>query len=308
MAFVSPFLMGTDIYALDSSPKHTFKEDDTICAFSKIFQWLDYDSLAGFLSEAGFEGIDLSVRPGGHILPDNVEKDLPKAVKAAQKHGLTIPMIATAITDVSDPVTKRILKAASDTGVKYYRLGYYRYDEQLDATQNLEKVKKSLNALGELNAKYGLQGGYQNHVGNFVGSPVWDLWYAIKDLDPEHIGCQYDVRHAVADGLSCWMSGYRAIASHIKHVCIKDFTFRQDNNGKWGVRSVPLGTGAVDFNTYFKIRKQCNISGPLSIHYEFPIEGDIPSLSPGERMKKILPTIRKEADTLRTMIKNSNQA
>jgi hypothetical protein len=52
--------------------------------FSKCLQWLDYPGMAGITAEAGFDGVDLTVRAGGHVLPERVEEDLPKAVEAAE--------------------------------------------------------------------------------------------------------------------------------------------------------------------------------------------------------------------------------
>ncbi len=294
LGMMAPFATHTKAFY---PAKPASQTENRICTFSKTFQWLGYDALAEFLAEAGLEGIDLAVRPAGHVLPVNVERDLPAAVTAAQKQGLTIPMIVTAITDASEPFTERILKTAAEQGVKYYRLGYYQYDNKLTVMQNLDKVKKQLEGLCELNAQYGLQGGYQNHVGANVGSPVWDLWYLIKDLDPQYIGCQYDVRHAAAEGINSWPLGFRAVAGHIKHECIKDYVYDKDNRGRWTVRSVPLGAGAVDFTRYFAMRKEFGINGPLSIHYEYDL-GDDEKLSPRERTKKIMPAVRLDVETL----------
>ena len=56
--------------------------------FSKPLQWLGYDALAESLAQAGFCGIDLSVRAKGHVEPEKVEQDLPRAVEAARKQGI----------------------------------------------------------------------------------------------------------------------------------------------------------------------------------------------------------------------------
>ena len=293
---VSPFIANANTF---SKPA---QKENMICTFSKTFEWLGYDDLALFLAEAGLEGIDLSVRPGGHVLPENVERDLPTAVKAARNNGLSIPMITTAILDASDKFTERILKTASEQGVKYYRLGYYRYDSKLTIQQNLDRTRSQLEALCKINEKYNLQGGYQNHVGTNVGSPVWDLWYLIKDLDPRYIGCQYDVRHAAAEGINSWPLGFDAIASHVKHECIKDYIYILDSRGRWTVRSVPLGTGAIDFKRYFTMRKGHGINGPLSIHYEFDLGDDV-SLSINDRKKRIMPAVSKEVKTLQSFLK-----
>jgi len=296
-------VMGNLSDAINRSNSTLFTEN-RICTFSKTFQWLGYDELAEFLVETGFEGIDLGVRPGAHVLPENVERDLPAAVKAAKKQGLSIPMMVTAITDAADPLTERILKTAADQGVIYYRLGYMPYDAQLTTIQNLDKRRIQLEALCRLNEKYGLQGGYQNHQGTNIGGPVWDLWYMIKDLDPRYLGCQYDVCHATVEGLQSWPLGYNAVASHVRHECIKDFVYAQDNRGRWTAKFVPLGTGVVDFKRYFSLRHKHGIKGPFSIHYEYPL-GDDPSLSAKERIKQIKPVVCKDVEALKLFLKET---
>ena len=69
-----------------------------VSVFSKTLHWIkDYATLANTVAEMGFDGIDLTVRPEGHVLPENVETDLPKAVFAAQKAKIKIPMMVTNI-------------------------------------------------------------------------------------------------------------------------------------------------------------------------------------------------------------------
>ena len=46
----------------------------------------------------GLEGLDLMVRPGGHIQPADVERELPSAARAAKEHGLSIQMLTTGVT------------------------------------------------------------------------------------------------------------------------------------------------------------------------------------------------------------------
>src|SRR5262245_36164496 len=60
------------------------------CAFEKPLQFLNYDELAEVLAELGFDGIEATVRPGGHVLPERVEDDLPRFVEALKKRGLEI--------------------------------------------------------------------------------------------------------------------------------------------------------------------------------------------------------------------------
>src|SRR6185436_14252019 len=103
----------------------------TLNIFSKHLQWLDYSAMASVVAEMGFEGIDLTVRPEGHVLPERVQEDLPKAVEIIRKAGLNVYMITTAIASVNDPFAEAILKTASSLGIGYYRTGWISYDAKM---------------------------------------------------------------------------------------------------------------------------------------------------------------------------------
>ena len=255
-----------------------------IHVFSKPLQWLGYEALAEILADAGAEGIDLSVRPGGHVLPENVETDLPKAIEAARKKGLKVEMIVTAITKADEKYTESILKTASSQGIKYYRMGERNYDDSVDIMTTLQNIKADFRNLAEINKKYKIHGAFQNHVGTRVGAPVWDIYEILKGLDPEYIGCQYDIRHAVAEGGQSWPNGFRLVIPWVKCTDIKDFKWSQ-TNGKWAPETVPMGEGMVNFDAYFKLVKKYNVPGPISVHFEYP---------PFERFNKVLPEDEKK--------------
>src|SRR5215471_18287569 len=52
-----------------------------ISVFSKHFQWTNCREMAAIAKDIGFDGIDLTVRQSGHVLPERVEEDLPKAAE-----------------------------------------------------------------------------------------------------------------------------------------------------------------------------------------------------------------------------------
>jgi sugar phosphate isomerase/epimerase len=273
----------------------------SLCIFSKHLQFLPgYDAMAETAAEIGFDGIDLAVRPGGHVLPENVEKDLPKAVKAIKKAGLKAPMMVTAIKGPKDPLTENILRTASDLGIKYYRMGYVRYDEKLGITKSLEKFKSVIADLAAINEKYHLHGAYQNHSGLRIGGPVWDLWLLLKDLDPQWIGCQYDIRHATVEGAHSWPLGMKLLLPYIKTTAIKDFYWLREN-GNWKVKNCMLGEGMVNFEAYFKIYKEAAIMDPITLHVEYHIFNKSDRLD--VKREKTIKAMQKDLKTLRSMMK-----
>ena len=60
-----------------------------IHVFSKPLYWMSYADAAAMIKAAGYGGVDYTVRvPQGHVLPEKVQEDLPRAVEAATKAGL----------------------------------------------------------------------------------------------------------------------------------------------------------------------------------------------------------------------------
>ncbi len=275
-----------------------------ICIFSKHLQWLDYQGMAKALADMGFDGADLTVRPGGHVLPENVEKDLPKAVETLEKQGKKVYMITTSVIDADDPVSEKVLKTASSLGIKHYRTGYLYYNDKKPVKDDVAVFQNKLTKLAALNEKYSISGEYQNHSGNYgqgvyFGAPVWDLAAALEKINSPWLGSQYDVYHATVEGANAWTVGLRLISRFIKSADIKDFSWMPQDVKTRSV-TVPLGEGMVDFKTFFTLLKEYKVNVPLSMHFEYPLGGS----EDGDReltMKKedVLAAMKKDLDTLK---------
>src|ERR1035437_6636398 len=84
-----------------------------LCFFSKPVPQLDWRAVAQSAKRAGFGGIDLTVRRGGHVLPERAAEDLPKAVAAIREEGLEVPMITAELISADDPTAEPILDRKS---------------------------------------------------------------------------------------------------------------------------------------------------------------------------------------------------
>ncbi len=244
----------------------------SIHIFSKNLHWLDYKGMADMAAELGFDGVDLTVRPDGHVEPERVADDLPRAIDAVKKAGLNVHMIVTGITNPADKYTEPILKTASALGVGYYRMGWINYDDKKSMTDNLAWFREQMSAFNELNRKYQIRGDYQNHSGVSFGSPVWDLWMILKEMDPLWIGSQFDVMHAQVEGGNTWTLGLKLIKDYVKTIDIKDFIWIKKEAG-WKTEVVPLGEGMVDYKKYLRLLKEYKLTGPFSMHFEYPLGG-----------------------------------
>ncbi len=242
-----------------------------ICIFSKHLHWLNYRDMASLAAEIGFSGIDLTVRKGGHVLPERVRTDLPIAVKEIRAAGLEVPMITTGITDPGDPVTLDILETAGQLGIKLYRTGWFRYKSGIKVADQLETAARQLAGLQKINEANHIASSYQNHAGAFIGGSGWDLLKIIKDLDPRWTGVQFDIRHAMVEGPQSWSYILELLAPYINSLDIKDYTWETGEEAR--VKNVPLGEGMVDFQAYIQKLSEFQIRADASIHYEYPMGG-----------------------------------
>jgi sugar phosphate isomerase/epimerase len=267
----------------------------TVSVFSKHLQYLDFRALAETVAEAGFDGLDLTVRAEGHVLPERVTADLPKAVEAARAAGLSVPMITTTITSARDPHAEAILRTAGDLGISHYRLGWIPYDKARGIEGTLEALKAPLTELAALNERCRIRGGYQNHPGERIGGPVWDVFLLLKDVGSPWLGCQYDIRHAVIEGGSSWTTGLRLIAPFVHTVDVKDGHWAKTDKG-WRPVTVPLGEGAVDLVAFFRLLAELRVSAPISMHFEYPFPE---TGTPAERRKAAVALMWKDGERLR---------
>ena len=289
-------------------PLFSAAEDESkisIHVFSKHLQFIEsFDELSDFVASCGFDGTDLTIRPNGHILPAEVEERLPEAASALQKNNLSIKTITTAITTAEDLNTFKILKAANNVGIKYYRMGYFDYLESVSMPERLFNLKPNIWQLSKMNSDFKIHGAYQNHAGTRIGASVWDIWDLIKSANPEWIGCQFDIRHAVVEGGTSWPNDLKLLQEYVKTVVVKDFKW-ENKNGKWQVTDTPLGEGMVDFQTFFKQLKSFGFAGPISLHFEYPLPVNDKALSKAEIKAKTKGLMQKDLKKLKTYLQEA---
>ena len=240
--------------------------------FSKHLQFLDYKEAAARAADIGFDGVEWTVRPKGHVLPERVVDDLPKAIEATKASGLSYDLMVTNVTDSDKELDRQVLHTASEQGVKLYRLGYVPFSKEHSIPDRLRDLNWQMKKLADLNKALNLTGTYQNHAGKKVGAAIWDIWHLLDSISPDVLGCQYDIRHATVEGGNSWQTGLNLIRPKINCLVLKDFLWKKIN-GKWKIHNVPLGEGMVDFEAYFKLLKTYKINVPVSIHYEYDLAG-----------------------------------
>ncbi len=118
-----------------------------ICAFIKFVQSLSYDEMANRIAEIGFDGIESTVREGGHVPPEQVEDQLPRQLEAVKNAGMDITIMTTDVLGVDQPLTERVLRTGAGLGIKKYRMGFYRYAPDRGVIEQLNELRPRIQEL-----------------------------------------------------------------------------------------------------------------------------------------------------------------
>lgn len=281
-----------------------------INVFSKHLQWLDWEAMAQTAAEIGFDGVDLTVRKGGHVEPERAEQDLPKVAAIIRKAGLTLPMVTAGIVDASTPYAEAMLSAMKSIGVTQYRWGNLRYNDGQPLPARLEELKRDVAKLAELNRKYNATAMYHTHSGLEVGAAIWDLWLILKDQDASRVAVNYDVCHATIEGgVGGWQRSAQLVAPLMRGVAIKDFRWERNAKGAWVPQKCPLGEGMVNFKSFFAMLKESKFSGPVQMHFEYPLGGAESGAKTLTIDKaKVIAAMRKDLSTLRGWLRDAQLA
>ena len=245
-----------------------------VAIFSKHLHFLKGEALAQAAADMGYDGVDLTVRAGGHVEPDSVRHGLPALAKLIRARGLDVPMITTDIVDADTPFAEEMIATAADLGILHYRFGGFKYTGDPYPRQ-LSAFRPRLAKLAALNAKYRTCAMYHTHSGpGVVGASIWDLHILMQDLDPAHVGVNFDVAHATIEGgLGGWINSFRITGPYVRGIAVKDFAWAKDESGAWQTQWRPLGEGMVHVAEFLRMVKASSFHGPLQQHFEYPLGG-----------------------------------
>jgi L-ribulose-5-phosphate 3-epimerase len=252
---------GVGLPALPASP---------LCLFSKHLPELNWSDLGRAVKDIGFDGVDLTVRPGGHVLPERATDDLPRAIEAIRKQGVTVPMITTDLTSAASPLARPLLTAAAKSGVRYFKTGYWRFSAEPNVQAQAAAAGGALVDLASLARDCGIELGFHNHAG-YIGGALWDIAPAMDRTDARWAGYYFDPRHAVAEGGGgAWKAASRLVAPRLKMLAVKDCLWMKSAKG-WQIDNCPLGDGLVDWSFVAATLRDARFTGPISLHLEYEL-------------------------------------
>ena len=237
-----------------------------VCLYSKQLAKVEYDDLGKVLRDLGFDGCELSVEPGGHVLPEHAQADLVRAVLAVTDVGLVVPIFTTSITSPADLNLRLILGFGNFMGVPLFRPGVWRYNGATEIEARLAQVQGEIAGLASIGRGSAMAMCLRNVAGDNVGSAGGDTNSMIRGMDPQWVGYAFDPGSAAAAGgvEGGWLA-LRLALPRLKMATLNDFNWTKDTGGAWKAVPCPMGEGMVDWSRFFATLARAKFTGPLSI-------------------------------------------
>jgi len=235
--------------------------------FTKELKSLDVKEMIAFCKEAGLDGVDLAVRPGYPVNPDNALTELPAAVKAFKDEGLIVGLVS-ASTDLNDPdskIAKTLFEACGKAEVPALKLGYFPYRGGYE--EALKSARARMAAFAKLAELTKVHACYHTHSGNYLACNGASLRLLIQDLDPHHVGAFVDTGHTAINGGPIRLE-LDFVRSWLSLLAIKDMAWEREKSG-WAHKVVPAGEGIVHWNEVSQGLKECKFNGTISLHGEY---------------------------------------
>jgi sugar phosphate isomerase/epimerase len=260
--------------------------------FSKHLQELDVPAAGRAIKELGFDGVELTVRPGGHVEPERVAEDLPRAVEALRAIGLEVPAIVTDIKGREAPYAREVCATAARVGASALRNSAWPYRPIGHIREQVAAATGNARELEGLGRENGLRFCVHCHSGTYLTAHGALLAQIIAGTDPRYVAASFDLGHlTVEGGNGGWIQSIDLLQDRIGILAVKSFGWFSEpdpetGGTRWTPRLVPLREGAVQWARAFALLRQVGWDEDgralVSLHSEYQGRGSWRSLTLAE--------------------------
>ncbi len=232
--------------------------------FTKPWPDLSLDKLGELVASMGFDGVELPVRPGYQVDPDNVLKMLPVAETTLKEHGVDL-------VSVAGPCNETIIRACGEAGNPILRI-MVKVPVERDYLSHIEQTQREWDALLPALEQAGVTLGVQNHKDRFL-SHAMHLHHAVCRYDPKHVGVVWDAAHNAFAGAAPEMA-LDVVWSHLRLVNLKNGLWEWNGTdafgaAKWRSRWVAGHQGLCDWPRVVCELKRRNYTGDICLTAEY---------------------------------------
>ena len=247
-----------------------------LALFVKPWRALDLPALAQHVRWLGFDLIELPVRPGFQVEPDEIERDLPAAVKLLGEHGARV-LNVTCSLPLDD---ERLYSACAAAGVGMNRVMFWQRDMDYWAAE--ADARRQLDSALPFCERYGVQIGIQNHSGRFAPVNEMGMYNLVKDYDTRHVAAVWDPAHNALEGMNS-DSALDVLSPYLCVVNLKNAYWRRDSGpeaavAEWRVYWTSGAQGRASWQAVISKLKAIGYGGPICFSAEYSDEARVDEL------------------------------
>ena len=216
----------------------------SLCISATALAGVGYAEIGDIVKQLGFDGVDITVMPGGLVEPQLAPVDEVRAFESIHGAGLDSPIITTALMTPYEPWCRTVLALAGRTGVSLATLGFNRANYSI-------QTKRDLFALTSIGREYKI--GVTINAG--AGQSAFDIAHAetlLSGIDTQWAGINL---HSDVSEIP-----NRDILAQVKAVSLAD------SDGK---EPRPLGKGTTDFGKLFGALATAGFAGPITVYRKY---------------------------------------
>jgi sugar phosphate isomerase/epimerase len=241
--------------------------------FTKPWKNKSLPELAKFVSDLGFDGVELPVRPGYQVQPENVTKGLPEAARIFADHGVRIGTLA-------GPTDEVTIAACAEAGVPIIRV-CESIDMKLGYMATEQKLRSGYDALLPLLKKHGVAIGVQNHC-DFCVNNSMGILHLIEGYDPRQICAVLDQAHNGLNGEPPELA-IDIVWSHLRVVNLKSACWVRTNGpeaeeAEWKTHWTSGRHGLAYWTRTIRELKKRSFSGDICLTAEYSDESRVDAL------------------------------
>lgn len=268
-----------------------------IIFFTKFLRGQAIEAIGEVAGGLGFDGLDLAIRAGHAVNPENVATALPEALRTWAACGLSVPLatLEAGTTNPASPDTERIFAACGAAGIPYIKLGYWLWNAATPYWGQVDAIRRDLEAFQRLGQRYGVCSLVHTHSDACYASNASGALHLVKGFDAQHIAVYLDPAHLALDGEYLPM-GLDIARDYLRMVGVKNARYLAKDAG-WTTDFCLLSEGLVNWTAAIAQLRNVGYDGPLNLHGEYSI---------GEEWTQVLTRVKMDLPYLRSCVSGTD--
>lgn len=245
--------------------------DNALSLFTKVWKTPSAEELGAMVKEMGFDGIELPLRPGYQVEPEDAPEGLRRLAGQLAQFGLKIYSVAAGTPDTA---TEAMFFGCANAGIPIIRM-MAPIDAEKGYWESEAQVQRQIEQLLPYCEKYHVKVGIQMHYGWWVSTSM-QLWHLVERFDPRYVGAIWDSAHSGLAG-EYPENGLDMVSSHLCMVNLKNAFYRRANGpeaaqAEWTEYFTSAPHGRADWGRILHSLSQRRYDGVICLTAEYTDE------------------------------------